>query len=54
MPDSRAAGVVVERKVTGPPALFDVWLRRWSDLVDFEVYPVIKSDEAAERVNIAW
>jgi hypothetical protein len=28
----------------------DAWLRRWSDLVDFEVVPVITSAEAAARV----
>jgi hypothetical protein len=30
--------------------LIDEWIARWSDLVDFEVYPVISSAEAAERV----
>jgi uncharacterized protein DUF3303 len=30
--------------------LIDEWIARWSDLVDFEVYPVISSSEAAERV----
>lgn len=30
--------------------LVDKWIARWSDLVDFEVYPVISSAEAAERV----
>jgi hypothetical protein len=28
-------------------ALLDVWLSAWSDLVDFEVIPVITSAEAA-------
>jgi hypothetical protein len=28
----------------------DQWIARWSDLVDFEVYPVISSSDAAERV----
>ena len=31
-------------------ALLDQWLAQWSDLVDFEVYPVISSAEAAERI----
>jgi hypothetical protein len=31
-------------------AALDVWIARWSDLVDFEVIPVITSDEAAGRV----
>jgi hypothetical protein len=26
------------------------WMERWSDLVDFEVVPVITSDEASEQV----
>jgi Protein of unknown function (DUF3303) len=30
--------------------LVDEWIARWSDLVDFEVVPVITSAEAAERV----
>ena len=34
---------------TSAPALFDAWFERWSDLVSFEVYPVITSAEAAER-----
>ena len=31
-------------------ALLDEWISRWNDLVDFEVYPVMTSSEAAERV----
>jgi uncharacterized protein DUF3303 len=34
---------------TGDPALLDRWMGRWSDLVSFEVIPVIKSAEAAAR-----
>ena len=34
---------------TGDPALLDRWMERWSDLVSFEVIPVIKSAEAAAR-----
>jgi hypothetical protein len=30
--------------------LIDEWIASWSDLVDFEVYPVVSSSEAAERV----
>lgn len=30
--------------------LLDEWIARWSDLVDFEVHPVMTSKEAAERV----
>lgn len=31
--------------------LLDEWLGHWSDLVDFEVYEVISSREAAEAVS---
>jgi hypothetical protein len=27
------------------------WIANWNDIVDFEVYPVITSAEAAERVS---
>ena len=30
-------------------ALLDEWMGKWSDLVDFEVIPVISSAEAAAR-----
>jgi hypothetical protein len=30
-------------------ALLDEWMRGWSDIVDFEVLPVISSAEAAAR-----
>jgi hypothetical protein len=31
------------------PVLLDRWMAAWSDLVTFEVIPVISSEEAAER-----
>lgn len=30
-------------------ALLDAWIADWSDLVEFEVVPVISSNEAAKR-----
>ncbi|HEU0175847.1 MAG TPA: DUF3303 family protein [Blastocatellia bacterium] len=30
--------------------LLDEWIANWSDIVEFEVYPVISSKEAAEKV----
>lgn len=36
------------------PALFEEWLEHWRDLGDFDVYPVISSAEAAQRLQIAW
>jgi hypothetical protein len=35
---------------TEEPALFDQWIAAWSDLVEFEVVPVVSSGEAAARV----
>lgn len=31
-------------------ALLDQWMANWSDIVDFEVHPVISSEEAAEKI----
>jgi hypothetical protein len=36
---------------TADRALLDAWIAEWSDLVDFEIYPVVSSKEAAERVS---
>jgi hypothetical protein len=36
---------------TSDPALLDEWLARWSDLVEFDVVPVLESAEAAARVD---
>jgi len=36
---------------TENPALLDEWMAQWSDIVDFEVHPVITSAEAAEAVS---
>ena len=35
---------------TDNPSLLDEWTTRWSDIVDFEVLPVMTSSEAAEAV----
>jgi hypothetical protein len=35
---------------TDDPRLLDDWIAHWSDIVDFEVHPVITSAEAAERI----
>jgi hypothetical protein len=35
---------------TDDSSLLDEWLANWSDLVGFEVYPVITSKEAAEKI----
>jgi hypothetical protein len=31
--------------------LLDEWMANWSDLTDFEVYPVISSKEAVEKIS---
>jgi Protein of unknown function (DUF3303) len=36
---------------TADRALIDRWMANWSDLVEFEVYPVITSKAAADRVT---
>jgi hypothetical protein len=35
---------------TEDPALFDQWISNWCDLADFEVYPVLTSQEAADKL----
>lgn len=31
--------------------LFDEWIANWNDLADFEVFPVMSSKEAAEKMT---
>ena len=38
---------------TDDRALLDDWMSRWADLVDFEVFPVMTSAEAASRARTA-
>jgi len=35
---------------TGDRALLDRWIANWSDVVEFEVVPVVTSAEAAARI----
>jgi len=35
---------------TDDRALLDQWMDNWRDIVDFEVYPVITSKEAQEKI----
>jgi len=30
--------------------LLDQWITNWSDIVEFEVFPVVSSKEAAEEI----
>jgi hypothetical protein len=32
-------------------SLLEEWMANWSDLVEFEVWPVIESKDAAERMK---
>ena len=36
---------------TEHPKHLDEWVANWNDLVEFEVYPVMSSTEAAEKVS---
>jgi hypothetical protein len=36
---------------TADRRLLDLWMANWSDLVEFEVHPVITSADAAEQVT---
>jgi hypothetical protein len=35
---------------TEDPKLLDEWMASWNDLVDFEVHPLLTSEEAAARI----
>jgi hypothetical protein len=35
---------------TGDRVLLDKWMANWSDLIDFEVHPVVTSKEAVEKI----
>ena len=36
---------------TEDPSLFDEWIAAWSDLVDFEIVPVVDSSVAAAQMR---
>lgn len=31
--------------------LLDRWVANWNDIIDFEIYPVLTSNEAAEKIT---
>ncbi len=35
---------------TDDPTLLDEWMANWNDLVEFEVFPVLSSAEAASKI----
>ena len=47
--DGRALDRCFQLMETSDPALFDEWIAHWSDLVRFEIVPVLTSREAAQR-----
>jgi hypothetical protein len=36
---------------TADRKLLDEWIANWSDIVEFEIYPVISSKEATEKIS---
>jgi len=36
---------------TSDPKLLDEWMSQWNDIIEFEVYPVISSAAARQRVS---
>src|SRR5919108_4909801 len=47
--DERGLDRCFQLMETEDPTLFDQWIADWSDLVEFEIVPVISSAEAAAR-----
>ena len=36
---------------TDDRSLLDAWIRHWTDLVEFQVHPVLTSQEAVQRIT---
>ena len=49
--DERTLDRCFQLMETDDPNAFDEWTARWSDLVEFEIVPVISSSEAARRAQ---
>jgi uncharacterized protein DUF3303 len=49
--DERSLDRCFQLMETDEPGLFDGWTRHWSDLVEFEIVPVLNSGEAAARAG---
>jgi hypothetical protein len=45
-------GTCYQLMETSDRALLDEWMRHWNDLVEFEVHPVMTSQQAAERAAL--
>jgi Domain of unknown function (DUF3303) len=48
--DERGLNRCFQLMETEDPSLFDRWIADWSDLVEFEIVPVIGSDDAAAHM----
>jgi Protein of unknown function (DUF3303) len=49
--DARSLDRCFQLMETEDPTRFDEWIGNWSDLVEFEIVPVIASADAAERLK---
>jgi hypothetical protein len=49
--DERSLARCFQLMETDDPGLLDEWAAKWSDLVEFEIVPVISSAEAADRTS---
>jgi hypothetical protein len=47
--DERGLNRCFQLMETDDPSLFDEWIADWSDLVEFEIVPVISSADASAR-----
>jgi hypothetical protein len=48
--DGRSLNRCFQLMETDDPSLFDEWIANWTDLVEFEVIPVMDSAEAAALI----
>jgi hypothetical protein len=49
--DERSLERCYQLMETEEPLLFDEWIANWSDLVEFEIVPVLSSDDASARTR---
>jgi hypothetical protein len=49
--DERTLDRCFQLMETEEPSLFERWIANWSDLVEFEIVPVVTSQDAAARTG---
>jgi len=49
--DERTLDRCFQLMETEEPSLFDRWIANWSDLVEFEIVPVLTSNDAAAHTG---